>query len=133
SDPRLPDNSISPSAQVYSGPIPLTQNCTVRARAYNGTWSALNEASFVIIRDFDDVLITEIMYHPPDEGLIQGDEFEFLELKNVGTEDRDISGVHFTSGVQFTFPNGTVLAPGEFMILVSNPDQFANKYPGIAI
>ncbi|MFN7141450.1 MAG: lamin tail domain-containing protein, partial [Limisphaerales bacterium] len=134
SDPRMPNNGISPTAQLYSGPISLFENCSVKARVFSGgTWSALNEAPFVIIRDFTNVIITEIMYNPPKDGEIDGDEFEFLELKNVSGEDRDLSGVHFTSGIQFTLSNGTVLGPGEFVVLVNNPTEFARKYPHVAI
>lgn len=134
SDPRLPGGNVAPMAQVYSSPIALFENASVRARVLSGgMWSALNEAAFVIIRDFTELLITEIMYHPPDEGLADGDDFEFIELKNVAAEALDLSGVHFTNGIQFTFPNGTLLGPGEFVVLASNPTMFAGKYPGVVI
>ncbi|MBA4149759.1 MAG: lamin tail domain-containing protein [Verrucomicrobia bacterium] len=134
SDPRLPGNAISPSARFYSAPITLLENCTLKSRVFNGfSWSALNEASFVIIRDFTELLVTEIMYHPPNEGVVNGNEFEFIEFKNVAATDLDISGVHFTSGIQFTFPNGTTIGSGEFVVLVSNPTAFASKYPGVQI
>jgi hypothetical protein len=71
------------------------------------------------------------MYHPPDAGLIDGDEFEFIELKNVAGTNLDLSGVHFTNGIDYTFPNGTILESGRFVVLVSNPTEFANKYPGV--
>lgn len=134
SDPRLPGGGVAPTAQAYSGAVALVENVTVKARALSGgTWSALNEADFVIIRDFTELLITEIMYHPPDESLLAGDEFEFLELKNVATATLDLSGVRFTNGIQFAFPNGTLLDPGGFVVLVSNPTAFAAKYPGVPV
>src|SRR5256885_12227510 len=34
--------------------------------------------------------ITEIMYNPPDVGATPGDEFEFLEFKNAGTNVIDL-------------------------------------------
>jgi hypothetical protein len=76
-----------------------------------------------------DVIITEIHYNPsgPDE------QREFIELKNAGDEAIDVSGWQFTNGVSYTFPNGTVLDPGEFFVVVANPVAFAFNYPGVAI
>jgi hypothetical protein len=48
SDPRLPDGTVSPSAVEYSGPITLTTNVTLRARAFaTNTWSAIVEADYL--------------------------------------------------------------------------------------
>jgi hypothetical protein len=134
SDPRLRGGAISPAAQAYSGPIVLNQSAIIRARAYNGgTWSALNEATFYVIQNFTDLLITEIMYHPPGTTNIDGDQFEFIELKNVARTNLELSGVHFTNGVQFAFPVGTFIAPGQFMVLVGSPAMFTNRYPGVHV
>lgn len=134
SDPRLAGGAISSTALLYSGPINLVENATAKARVLNGgIWSALNEAPFVIIRDFTGLFVTEIMYHPPDEGEIDGEEFEFIELKNVATTNLDLSGIHFSDGIDFTFPNGTTISPGEFVVLVRNPTAFATKYPGVQV
>ena len=134
SDPRLRGGAFSAAAQLYSGPLILTQSATIRARVYSGgTWTALNEATFYVIQNFTDLLLTEIMYHPPGTTNIDGDEFEFIELKNVARTNLELSGVHFTNGVNFTFPVGTFIAPGQFMVLVSNPTLFTNRYPGVRV
>jgi hypothetical protein len=78
-------------------------------------------------------LITEIMYHPPGTTNLVGDEFEFIELKNVASTNLELSGVRFTNGISFTFPVGTFVAPGNFVVLVSNPAAFTNKYPGVRV
>jgi hypothetical protein len=134
SDPRLRGGGISPGALVYSGPLALDQSAQVKARALNaGTWSALTEATFYVIQNFTDLLITEIMYHPPSTTNLDGDEFEFVELKNVASTNLELSGVRFTNGILFTFPIGTFVAPGQFVVLVSNPAAFTNKYPGARV
>lgn len=134
SDPRLPGGAVSASALKADGPITLSESVTVKSRALDGsTWSALNEATFTIIQTFQDLLVTEIMYNPPSLGGVDGEDFEFIELKNVGPVELDLSGVRFTNGVTFTFPNGTKAAPNQFIILVSNPAAFATKYPGVHI
>jgi hypothetical protein len=76
-----------------------------------------------------EVIITEIHYNPSGAD----EQKEFIELKNEGNEAADISGWQFTNGVSFTFPNGTVLEPGEFFVVVANPGAFALHYPGVAI
>lgn len=134
SDPRLPGGGISPTALDYTAPIVLVENGELKARVLSGaTWSAVNEATFTILRDFTDLLITEIMYHPPDIGEMDGNEFEFIELKNVALTNLDLSGVQFVNGISYTFPNGTILEPGEFIVLVGNPAAFATKYPEVPI
>jgi hypothetical protein len=132
SDPRLRGGGISPAALAYSGPLTFNQSAQVKARALNaGTWSALTEATFYVIQTFTNLLITEIMYHPPGTANVDGDEFEYIELKNVAATSLELSGVRFSEG--FTFPVGTFVSPGQFVVLVSNPSAFTNKYPGVSV
>jgi hypothetical protein len=134
SDPRLIGGAVSSSASVYSSPLTLNESAHIRSRALSGgVWSALNEAPFTIIQTFTDLLITEIMYNPPSQDGIDGDEFEFIELKNVSGSERDLSGIHFTDGVVYAFPSGTKLGSGQFVVLVSNPTEFQKRYPGVRV
>ncbi len=134
SDPRLRGGAVSPSAVVYSGPLSLAQSAHLKARVLSGaTWSALADATFYVNQDFTDLLITEIMYHPPATANFASDQFEFIELKNVASSTLELSGVHFTNGVSYTFPVGTFVAPGQFIVLVSDPAGFTNKYPGVRV
>jgi hypothetical protein len=134
SDPRLVGGAVAPSARVYSGPVPLNESAQIKARVLSDAgWSALNEAGFTITRHFKDLMITEIMYNPSPDAGRGGDLFEFIELKNVGTEKLDLSGVHFTGGVDFTFALGTGLEPGAFAVLVSDQTAFASRYPSVRI
>ena len=134
SDPRLTGGGISPTAQVYSGPNTLLQSTQVRARTYDGTsWSALNDATFYVVQNFEGLIITEIMYHPPDTVNTTGNAYEFIELKNVASTNLELSGVRFTNGIAYTFPVGTFVAPGQFMVLVSDPVAFAAKYPAVRV
>lgn len=64
------------------------------------------------------LVVSELMYHPsgfnPDA--------EFIELMNISDSVTvNLSGVHFTAGIDYTFPGGTVLAPGA-RIVVPFPD-----------
>lgn len=80
-----------------------------------------------------DLVFAEIMYNPPADGGVDGDEFEFIELKNRGTNTLDLTGLFFSAGVNFAFPNGTKLAPGGLFLLARNPAQLANRSPGVTV
>ena len=88
-------------------------------------------ATFQPEQNFAALAVTEICYDPPGAGAVSGDEFEFLELQNTGATPLDLSACAFTAGIGFTFPNGTTLAPGAFVVIARNPAQFATRYPGI--
>lgn len=77
-----------------------------------------------------NLIVSELMYNPPAFNGVTGDEFEFLELKNIGLFAMDLSGLTFKSGITFTFTNHTTLPPGANFLLVRNLEQFLRKYPG---
>ena len=114
SDPReYGSGAIGTGAQAYSANIPINGPTMVRARVFDsGNWSALTEAVFFPPQDLSKLALTEVMYNPPAIGATLGNNLEFLELKNTGTNTLNLSGLTFTSGITFTFTNGTVLAPG---------------------
>src|SRR5262249_5679106 len=80
-----------------------------------------------------NLVFSEIMYNPPGSNSISGDEFEFLELKNIGPYTLDLSGLLFTSGITFSFTNGTKLLPGQLFLLARNPAVLATRYAGVVV
>ncbi|MBN2507227.1 MAG: lamin tail domain-containing protein, partial [Verrucomicrobia bacterium] len=76
-----------------------------------------------------NLVFNEVMYNPPGQGAIDGDEFEFVELKNIGASTLDLGGLYFT-GITFVFTNGTTLAPGATFLAARNPAVLATRYPG---
>ncbi len=137
SDPReFGTGAVSPEALEYGGgePVVLNDPTHVKARTRDGTtWSALNEAVFTIPRPLDALRVTEIMYHPADAGTVEPDEYEFLELKNTATHILDVTGVTIANGITFAFPEGTIIKPQAFLVLVANDAAFSEKYPGVVI
>jgi hypothetical protein len=63
------------------------------------------------------IVINEIMYHPPAELA----SMEYIELYNRGASAVDIGGFSFTRGVAYTFPPGTTLPAGGFIVVASDP------------
>lgn len=134
SDPRVRGGAINPAAIAYSAPIVLNTARTVRARLKDGSsWSAIVEATFYPIENFDGLSITEIMYNPPGDATLSGDEFEFVELKNTTANPLDLSGLSFSDGINFSFTNATKLAAGQFAVLVRNTNAFKARYPAVPI
>jgi hypothetical protein len=135
SDPRVYETgAVAARAKVYSSAIPISERTLVRARVNrSGVWSALVEAEFFPPRDLSKLLLTEIMYHPEGAGLVDADEFEFLELQNTGAQALDLTGLSFSAGITFGFTNRTLLDPGAFYILARNGEQFSNRYPGVRL
>lgn len=131
-DPRATGGAAQGTA--YTAPVPIPETAVVRARVLTASnaWSPMLEATFSTSTPLP-LLITEIMYHPPDAGTVGGDQFEFVEIKNVGTNMVNLNGVHFDQGIAFEFPPGAKLAPGAFAVVVKNAAQFAAKYPGVSI
>lgn len=65
-------------------------------------------------------ILTEIHYHPAE-----GEEYEFLEFFNPVDEPLLLGGYYFSEGVEFEFPAGTVLSPGEYLLLVKDESKYA--------
>ena len=81
----------------------------------------------------EDLRITEVMYNPPAPpagDLVDNEEFEFIELMNIGDENLDLSYVSFIDGITFDFGSGgiTSLGPGEFVLIVGNRAAFLSRY-----
>jgi hypothetical protein len=73
----------------------------------------------------ENLRISELMYNPSGGTNAP----EFIELQNTSTVlTLNIGGVRFTNGIDYTFPAGTTLTPGQFIILTSNPTAFLTRY-----
>ena len=62
------------------------------------------------------VVINEILYNPGG-----GSQHEWVELHNQLAVDVDLSRWSLQEGVNFTFPTGTILGGGEFLVVASDP------------
>ena len=61
-------------------------------------------------------IFNEVMYHPANTG-----DAEWIELRNVMSINMDLSGWSISGGVNYTFPEGTVISAGGFLVIASNP------------
>lgn len=61
------------------------------------------------------------------QGWSDGD-FEFIEVRNVGSTSIDLTDVRFTKGIDFDFPSGLILQPGANTVVVRNLAAFTARY-----
>jgi hypothetical protein len=152
-DPRLPGGAVSPAAQLYAGPITLNANTNLVARSRNlahsnltggsangnppvsTPWSGLTRGVFVV--NPIPLIVTEIMYHPvptPGDPTTDSEDFEFVELKNIGPGPLGLVGVSVGGGISYTFTAGsgiTSLPGGGMLLLVKKLAAFQMRYPGV--
>ena len=74
--------------------------------------------------------ITEIMYHPAQADSYNEEEYEFIELQNIGTQPVLLDEAKVTDGIYYQFASGgnLSLAPGDYIALVKNRAAFAWRY-----
>lgn len=70
------------------------------------------------------VVITELMYHPPDSF---GADAEFLELANFGNGPAEVGGWCFR-GITYCFDPGTELGPGQYVVLTADLQVFEQAW-----
>lgn len=70
------------------------------------------------------LVLNEIHYNP--SAVLQGDDelYEFIELLNWGDIQIDLSGWSFSDGIEFVFPEGSSIKPGELVILAVNKSTY---------
>ncbi len=132
--------TFASTIQIPASAVKVNRVYRVRCRMKDtsgrwGHWSA--PAQFTTLPPMgagivENLRITELMYHPagPATGNYTADDFEYIEMKNIGDEPLDLSGVSFTAGITYSFAQAAVktLGPGEFVLVVRNENAFKSRY-----
>ncbi|MFP6874108.1 MAG: lamin tail domain-containing protein, partial [Verrucomicrobiales bacterium] len=124
-----------------SDPLFLSRPTMIRTRSYNSAgseWSALNEAFFSIDSvpaSAANLVISELHYHPSNPTSVEEmavsndrDDFEFIEFFNTGQSALELAGVRFEFGINFAFPEHTILPAGGYLLLLRNREAFEARY-----
>src|SRR5262245_46296025 len=82
-------------------------------------WFIITLAAF-ISEGRAGVVINEI-YYRPGSNFPENTALEYVEVHNTDAAPIDMSGWAFTSGVNFTFPPGSIIAAGGFAVVASDP------------
>ncbi len=117
-----------------------TYRARVRMKDNTGRWSHWSAPYEFTATAPDDLtllqqnlMITEVMYHPDGPPPASGDDqdFEYMELTNISSEwTLDLTNVRFTKGADFDFAGSAVtsLAPGECVLVVKSIAAFEERY-----
>jgi hypothetical protein len=81
----------------------------------------------------EDVVVNEIMYNPFESRMAAGQPLDvrpgkYIELYNRGTATVSLDGWAFTKGIDFTFPAGTEIGPGEYLVIAEDPTYIRTTY-----
>ena len=98
-----------------------TYRVRVRMKDATGRWSHWSPAHTFTVDVPDNnyalthfLVFSEIMYNPP-----AGSDYEFVELHNTSAvQTLDLGGIRFSSGITYTVPASTSLAPGAYLLVV---------------
>ena len=105
--PKLTATMALPTRLYFSSPSPGTPNGT-------GSYGL-------------GVIINEIHYDPESDSA----PAEFVELYNASSDILDLSDWQLTDGIGYTFPAGTMLATGEYLVVALDTSFFAAAFPGV--
>ena len=70
-----------------------------------------------------DLVISEIMYHPR-----HSNDLEFVEIFNAGLGPEEMGGYRLTGDLHFTFPAGTLLPAGGYLVVARYPALVQQAY-----
>jgi hypothetical protein len=127
SDPEL-SGLPSTAAVAYTAPAILSHGEHLKIRRFYGNeWSALVDVKFSMPSELRQLKLTELHYHPLVPDTLDSRDFEFIELKNTG-QALDISGLKFTEGITYTFPENTTMDAGRYVVLASKKASFTSRY-----
>ena len=128
-DPRAANGT--PQGTLYAGPVNISTSALIKARTFtvSSRWSGLNFGTFIAGTPASaaNLVVSEIHYNPPGSA----DTGEFIEVMNIAAQTIDLTGARFDSGIQFAFPSGTTLAPGERAIIAANAADFPAPGPRV--
>lgn len=74
------------------------------------------------------LVINEFHYSVKNKDGVEDIGKEWIEIYNSGTQRVDLQGWRFSAGVNYEFPN-YVIAPGGFVVVAADPENFSLSYP----
>jgi hypothetical protein len=125
------DNTLDSSG---AGLLPgHTYRARVRMKDAAGRWSHWSApVEFVAAPPAaaPSLAITEIHYHPNNPVLADESDQEYIEIKNIGSQVFNLSGVQITdfANPPYVFADGLSLAPGQYIVVTRTPAVFTSIY-----
>ena len=107
--------------------------------AISGSSIPSNNGRFQVHRiEGNDVFLDEVLTDEEPTSAraatyLDGDRYEFIELKNTGSAPLNLSGVRITEGISYAFPEGTILEAGGFWLITPHRSNLPGRHPDAAI
>ncbi|RLD81699.1 MAG: hypothetical protein DRJ15_03760 [Bacteroidetes bacterium] len=122
---NIPSGDLSFSWNIMGSQAP-GDDYIIRISDLNAGPIGESQNTFSIIEAYiaPEIVITEIMYNPPESG---NDSLEFIELYNNGADAVDLTDFEFVNGVTYTFPAVT-LNPAEYLVVGINATALASTF-----
>lgn len=110
SDPRLSGGAVAGSANVYSSPVAISNQVTIKSRVKNGsTWSALHQATFTIPNLITGLFINEFVASNTKFADEFGGFDDWIEIYNNNNFPVDLGGLYvsdaFSAPTQWQIPS----------------------------
>ena len=80
-----------------------------------------------------ELTIAEPVAYSAPSDLFQPSQEEWLELYNRGNTTIDLGGWQLDDAVEFTFAPGTLIGPGEYLVVAEDLIALQNKYPAVTM
>ncbi|MCK4406281.1 MAG: lamin tail domain-containing protein [Bacteroidales bacterium] len=121
--------SVPASQGLWTWYIPADQTVSndYKIRITDFTYKTVGESGiFSVIEPIViyDLVITEIMYNPPESGT---DSLEFIEIYNNDAVTVDMENYYFADGVEFIFP-AVSLNPGDYVLVAVDSLSMLNTF-----
>lgn len=85
--------------------------------------------------EHDEIVINEIMYHPPPETAPDGSRvkgsLEWIELFNRGKSAVDVGGFQLVDAIEYEIPAGVVVPPGGYLVVAKDSGAMKAAHPAL--
>lgn len=119
------DNVLGTAAVERRTGLPSVQSWPARSSEWYASTTDTRDAANNPARS-TDIVINEIMYDPPSDHT----NGEYIEITNRGAAPVNLGLWRFNRGVDYDFPANTMIAPGEFIVVASDPGYVTATYGG---
>jgi len=123
------------TVEVPAGNLQVGRTYRARVRMMDdtGRWSHWSEPCQFVAGVADNLAalsnnlrVTEVMYHAAP-----GSDYDYIEFHNMSTSlPLILDGVTVSQGIDYTFPLGTVLGPGEYLVVAKLPGAAFDAWYG---
>jgi hypothetical protein len=99
-----------------------------------GRWGFPTEATPGAANYFlfhNELVINEIMYHPPWKPVVPQSSESWIELFNRSSNAVDLTGWQLARDIQYDFPAGTTLSAGGYLVVAKDAAHMRSNYPGV--